>query len=48
MSEFTCIHGCEPVPSGTKDCPVCGSPICCMDGKTSKQINAEEKAKENI
>lgn len=46
LSDFTCRSGCEPVPSGTKICPVCGDTISLMNGKTASQINREEKALE--
>ena len=44
MSEFECRNGHLVAPSkAIHGCPECGEPIVRMDGKSSRQLEAEER-----
>lgn len=47
MSEFECINGHLVSPSNRK-CPICGERAVFMDGLSSREIEARERAADKI
>ena len=43
MSEFTCSNGHLMAPSMGPTCHICGSRVALMDGKSSRQLAAEDE-----
>lgn len=46
MSEFECNNG-HLMPSGALTCSICGGYLYSMDGKTARELRAEERYYDN-